>query len=98
MCSFQGATMINRRAHCRLPLWPIEAPSIAPSFHEPFGCCLIFHHSLCTFFSVLFPPETCFGTGSGVIRCDCQYRLPSGDLKHALAALDLLLPSTYAHS
>jgi hypothetical protein len=31
---------VNRRALCRLPLWPIEAPSIAPSFHEPFGCWL----------------------------------------------------------
>src|SRR5262249_46847932 len=25
------------RALCRLLLWPIEAPSIAPSFHESFG-------------------------------------------------------------
>jgi hypothetical protein len=37
ICSFQGAVLINRPALCRLPLWPIEAPSIAPSFHEPFA-------------------------------------------------------------
>ena len=37
MCSFQGDVLISRPALCRLPLWPIEAPSIAPSFHEPFG-------------------------------------------------------------
>jgi len=36
-CSFQGAGMINRRALYRPPLWPNEAPSIAPSFHELFG-------------------------------------------------------------
>src|SRR5215475_4181835 len=36
-CSFQGAVKTNRRAPCRPPLWPIEVPLIAPSFHEPFG-------------------------------------------------------------
>ena len=36
--SLQGVVIINRRAPCLPPLWPIEAPSIAPSFHEPFGC------------------------------------------------------------
>jgi hypothetical protein len=32
ICSFQGVVMINRPAPYRLPLWPTEAPSIAPSF------------------------------------------------------------------
>jgi len=35
---FVSRRMINRRAPCRLPVWPIEALSIAPSFHESFGC------------------------------------------------------------
>jgi len=42
---------------------------------------LIFHHSLCAFFGTLFFPETCFGTGAGIIRFGCQYRLPFGTCK-----------------
>jgi hypothetical protein len=46
---------------------------------------VILRHSLRAFFGTLFLPETCFGTGPGLIRFGCQCRLPFGEPSNAFA-------------
>ena len=80
---FLGAVMISRRAPYRPPLWPIEAPSVSRSFHELFGR----WPDIPSFFDPLVLPEPCFGTGSGLIRSSCQFRLLFGEPADGLEAI-----------
>jgi hypothetical protein len=87
MCSFQGIVRLTGALLVGCLFGQSKRLQSLCLFTNHSDVGLIFHHSLFAFFGTLFLSETCFGTGSGLIRFGCQCRLPFGD-QATFAAMD----------
>ena len=88
MCSFQGVVRLAGALLVGCLFGQSKRLQSLRLFTNNLGVGPIFHHCLCAVFGTLFLPDTCFGTGTGLIRSGCQCRLLFWRASDAVAAMD----------